>query len=86
MLLTVTERYKTEKLPYDTQTPPPKLEFFELIRVSRKSKNWENTASFRESFTFAGRVSLMRVCIRQFAAFFGRNTRRGNIFPGREFK
>lgn len=27
MLLTVSERYKTEKLPYDTHTPPPKLEF-----------------------------------------------------------
>ena len=25
MLLTVTERYKTEKLPYDTHTPPPKI-------------------------------------------------------------
>ena len=28
MLLTVTERYKTEKLPYDTHTPPPKIGIF----------------------------------------------------------
>ena len=28
MLLTVTERYKTEKLPYDTHTPPPKTGIF----------------------------------------------------------
>ena len=38
MLLKVSERYKTEKLPYDTHTPPHKLEFFELIRFSRNSK------------------------------------------------
>lgn len=38
MLLTVSERYKTEKLPYDTHTPPHKLESFELIRFSRNSK------------------------------------------------
>ena len=28
MLLTVTERYKTEKFPYDTHTPPPKIGIF----------------------------------------------------------
>ena len=38
MLLTVTEMYKTEKLPYDTHSPPPKFAFFQLIRFSRKSK------------------------------------------------
>ena len=36
--LRYTERYKTDKLPSNTHTPPPKLEFFELIRFSRKSK------------------------------------------------
>ena len=38
MLFKITERYKTDKLPSNTHTPPPKLEFFELIRFSRKSK------------------------------------------------
>ena len=28
MLLTVTERYKTDKLPYDTHTPPLKTGIF----------------------------------------------------------
>ena len=28
MLLKITERYKTDKLPSITHTPPPKLEFF----------------------------------------------------------
>ena len=38
MLFKITERYKTDKLPSNTHTPPPKLEFFELIRFSRKFK------------------------------------------------
>ena len=86
MLLKITERYKTDKLPSNTHTPPPKTGIFLTDPIFSEIQNWKNTESFRESFTFAESVSLMRVCIRQFAAFFGRNTRRGNIFPGREFK
>lgn len=86
MLLKITKRYKTDKLPSITHTPPPKLEFFLTDPIFSEIENWKNPESFRESSTFAERLSLIRVCIRQFAAFFGRNTRRGNIFLGREFK
>ena len=65
--------------------PSPKTGIFLTDPIFSEIENWKNPESFRESSTFAERLSLIRVCIRQFAAFFGRNTRRGNIFLGREF-
>lgn len=48
MLITVTERYKTDKLPQDTLTPPPKLDFLNESILDSFDSSEEKLSFFRE--------------------------------------
>lgn len=67
MLITVTERYKTDKLPQDTLTPPPKLEFL------KERVFWIVLIASRKSSVFSESVLY-------FTAYLGGSSRRGIVF------